>query len=217
MSLGFQHPFTCTIAGPSRSGKTVFVQKLLQACELYIEPAPARVVWVYGVPNEAQMKRIQDSTPNYAIQFTDQIPGMDEFSVEESTLLIIDDMMHDAGKSKVVADLFTKGSHHRNVSVILILQNLFHQGNRMRDIHLNANYLVLFNNPRDKSQIKHLARQSFPDYKNFLVDAYSKACSKPHGYLVLDFTVSTPADHRVSTGIFPPDIVRVFIPSSKQN
>jgi hypothetical protein len=27
-----------------------------------------------------------------------------------------------------VCDLFTKGSHHRNISVVLITQNLFHQG-----------------------------------------------------------------------------------------
>jgi Poxvirus A32 protein len=213
MSLGFQHPFTCTIAGPTKSGKTVFVQNLLQACELYIDPRPSRVVWVYGVVNEAQMKNIQNCTPQYNIEFTAQIPELDEFSPDDPTLLIIDDLMHDAGKSKVVSDLFTKGCHHRNISVILILQNLFHQGRLMRDIHTSTNYLVLFNNPRDKSQIRHLERQCFPESKNFLVDAYSKACSKPHGYLIIDFTQSTPQHYRVCTGIFPPDIVRVFVPS----
>ena len=42
-------------------------------------------------------------------------------------LEILDELMTDV-YSKQVCDLFTKGSHHRNISVILITQNLFHQG-----------------------------------------------------------------------------------------
>jgi len=44
--------------------------------------------------------------------------------------------------SKDVFDLFTKSSHHRNISFILITQNLFHQGRFCRDISLNAKYSV---------------------------------------------------------------------------
>jgi len=46
--------------------------------------------------------------------------------------------------SKQVCELFTRASHHRNISVILITQNLFHQGRYCRDISLNAHYLVVF-------------------------------------------------------------------------
>jgi len=46
--------------------------------------------------------------------------------------------------SRDVCDLFTKGRHHRNISVILITKNLFHQGRFSRDISLNAKYLVVF-------------------------------------------------------------------------
>jgi hypothetical protein len=197
MSLGFQHPFTCTIAGPTQSGKTVFVQNLLKACDLYITPAPTRVVWVYGAENHEQRMLIENCNVN--VEFFDQIPGIDEFQPEDQTLLVLDDMMHDGGKNKVVSELFTKGCHHRNVSVIFIVQNLFHQAKWMRDIGTNTHYLILFNNPRDKSQIQYLERQCFPESKNFLVEAYSKACSRPHGYLILDFTQSTPQHYRVST------------------
>ena len=40
-------------------------------------------------------------------------------------LLIIDDLMHEM--NEVVAKLFTKCSHHRNTSVLLLTQNIFHQ------------------------------------------------------------------------------------------
>lgn len=212
MALGFQHPFTCAVAGPTKSGKTVFVRQLLQANEYYITPRLSRIVWVYGIPNEEQFEKIKEVTQQ-PIEFVSTIPDIEEFSPQDNNLLVLDDLMHDAGKSKTVSNLFTKGCHHRNVSVILILQNLFHQGTRMRDIHTSTNYLVIFNNPRDKFQIRHLERQSFPEHKNFLINAYDKVCTtRPFGYLVIDFTQSTPLHYRVSTGIFPPDILKIFIP-----
>jgi hypothetical protein len=48
-----------------------------------------------------------------------------------------------------VASLFTKKSHHRNISIMYIVQNLFHH----RTISLNAHYMVLFQNLTDVSQI----------------------------------------------------------------
>ena len=43
-------------------------------------------------------------------------------------LIIIDDQTIETGKDNRIVNLFTKGSHHRNLSVIYIVQNLFHQG-----------------------------------------------------------------------------------------
>jgi len=41
--------------------------------------------------------------------------------------VILFDLLNDV-YSKQVCDLFSTGGHHRNISVILITQNLFHQG-----------------------------------------------------------------------------------------
>lgn len=213
MALGFEHPFTCTIAGPTKSGKTVFVQKLLKAAPFYIHPAPSRIVWAYGIKNEKQENRIKLNSNDLIVDFVEGIPSIEIFSPDDNNLLIIDDLMHDAGRSKQIADLFTKGCHHYNISLILILQNLFHQAKSMRDIHTSTNYLVLFNNPRDISQIKWLERQCFPHYSDYLVDAYRKACTKkPYGYLVLDFCQTTPDQYRLVSGIFPPETLKVYTP-----
>jgi len=67
--------------------------------------------------------------------------------------MVIDDHMEDAGGDERIVNLFTKGSHHRNLSVIYILQNVFHQGKGSRSISLNSHYLVHFKNPRDQLQI----------------------------------------------------------------
>lgn len=215
MALGFEHPFTCIIAGPTKSGKTVFVQKLLQAAPYYITPSPTRIIWITGTLDKQQNENIQYYVPQH-IEFTNQLPDIELLSSDDKNLLIIDDYMNDAGKNNTVANLFTKGCHHQNISVILILQNLFHQGRYMRDIHTSTNYLILYKNPRDKTQINHLSRQCFPENAAFLKDAYNHACSTPFGYIILDFCQTTPDQYRVSSGIFPPDVSKVYIPRTKK-
>jgi len=60
----------------------------------------------------------------------------------EPSLIILDDLLNQV-YGREVCDLFTKGSHHRNISVLLLTQNFFHQGTHCRDISLNAKYVVL--------------------------------------------------------------------------
>jgi hypothetical protein len=102
-----------------------------------------------------------------------------------------------------VCDLFTKGSHHRNISVILITQNIFHQSKHCRDISLNAKYLVLLKNVRDRSQFSRLAQQVYPKNSVDLYDSYLHATAKPHGYLVLDLSQDINDLLRFRTEVFP--------------
>ena len=70
-----------------------------------------------------------------------------------------------------MANLFTKGSHHRNVSVVFLAQNLFPKNKFARTMSLNAHYIVLFKNPKDTSQFANLARQMYPKQWQFDVEA----------------------------------------------
>ena len=54
---------------------------------------------------------------------------MNNFDGNEPVLLIIDDLMQETNES--VVNLFTKGSHHRNVSVMYLAQNLFPKTNSL--------------------------------------------------------------------------------------
>ena len=81
-----------------------------------------------------------------------------------------------------MANLFTKGSHHRNLSVIYIVQNIFHQGTETRNISLNTHYIVVFKSPRDNQQVLTLARQINPGRVPEFMHAYEKATSHPHWY-----------------------------------
>ena len=46
-TVTFKHPFTMIVAGPTRSGKTTWVAKLIQNRLRQIKPTPSRVLWCY--------------------------------------------------------------------------------------------------------------------------------------------------------------------------
>jgi len=119
-------------------------------------------------------------------------------------LIILDDLLNDA-ISKEVCELFTKGSHHRNISVILITQNLFNQGCYCRNISLNAKYLVLLKNARDKNQFMFMARQVYPENSTSPYKAYLNATERPYGYIILDLSQDTNDNLRFRTNVFPTD------------
>jgi hypothetical protein len=58
------------------------------------------------------------------IEFNQGIPedidNADYLDVSQWNLIVLDDLMAQSGKDKRISDLFTKGNHHRNLSIICI-------------------------------------------------------------------------------------------------
>lgn len=206
----FKHPFSMVVAGPTMSGKTTFIKDLLHY-PAYIQPTPRKIIWCYGAFNEQQFRIILKDS-NYPIQFHEGLPNIDDISPDDNVFIILDDLMTSVGKSAEIARLFTQGMHHKNISVALIVQNVFHQGRKMRDISLNTKYFILFKTPRDASQINILSRQIFPHYGNYLADAFRQATERAHGYLIVDLTQETNDNFRLVTNIFPHECCYYFIP-----
>jgi len=125
--------------------------------------------------------------------------------------LIIDDLMHEADER--VSKIFTRVSHHKNLSVLHLTQNLFYGSKQNRTISLNSHYLVVFKNTRDATQISHLASQMYPGKSKFLIEAYRDATSKPFGYLLIDLKPDTEDQLRIRSNIFPDDAATcVYVP-----
>lgn len=210
MDLRLKHPFTSCVAGPTSCGKSYFVEKLIlegiKCCNTKFED----ILWCYSGwhPDISSLSSI--------IKYQQ---GIEDITREDCTvprLIIIDDLMRESGSS--IVDLFTRGSHHSNTSVIFITQNIFHQSKGFRDISLNTHYLVLFKNPRDSAQIAHLARQIFPSGPKYIQEAYKDSTDRPHGYLLVDLTQSTPDHCRIRTNILgekEPGYPVIYIPKDK--
>ena len=137
----------------------------------------------------------------------------DSLSPEQRNILVLDDQMGVASSSKSVADLFTRGSHHRNLTVIYLMQNVYNQGKSQWTISLNSHYSLEFRNGRDASQFLTMAYQICRRDGQWLVDSFTDATSEPYGYLVLDHHPLTPEDQTVVTNIFPGEQLIYYINS----
>ena len=82
----------------------------------------------------------------------------------------------DFAYSGKMSDIFTKGLHHLYIIIVLITQNLFHQGPSSRDISLNSKYRVVFKKVRYKTQIVHLVRQVYLENISSFHKTYLEAC-----------------------------------------
>ena len=188
------HPFTSVISGPTGSGKSVFVRRFVHNIKHMMTPIPDRILWCYG-----EYQTLYGTVDG--VDFHQGLPDLDTLDPREKHLIILDDLMDETDQR--VASLFTKKSHHRNISVMYIVQNLFHRGKHHRTISLNAHYMVVFKNPRDVSQIMALAHQMYPQRTKYFLEAYTAATARPHGYLVIDMKQDTPDILRLRSHIFP--------------
>ena len=110
-----------------------------------------------------------------------------------------------------VVDIFTKISHHWNLSIVYLTPNLFYKNKQTRTLSLNSHYIVLFKNARDATQVANLSASDVPRYIAFMIEALKNATSAPYGYLLIDPKQETDDKLRLRTGIFPGDVQYVFL------
>ena len=205
----FKHPFTCMIAGPSKSGKTTLLKKFLTNNNIIIDKSIETITYCYTRWQDS-FHELDEVEPK--IKFNQGLPSIDELSSSNNNLIILDDLMREAGVENAIYDIFTVDSHHKNISVFFLTQNLFPKEKNARTISLNCNYIILLNNPRDRNQILHLARQMFPNDTNFLIESFNDAVeSRLYGYLFLDLTQTTKNTYRVQTGVCPDEDRIVYL------
>ena len=176
---------------------------------------PDNIVLIY-TSFQPLYRELQEKNEN--IRFIKGLPDSfdDEtlFPSDSTHLVILDDLIFQASNHPEVVRIFTQYRHHRNMSVIMLTQNIFHQDKFSRTISLNCNYLVLFKNPRDKLQMNILAQQMFPSRKKYFLESLEDATRQPHSYLLLDLTHHCPDQFRLRTGLLPGEWPAVYLPKS---
>lgn len=201
-------PFCMVISGPTKSGKSTLVKELIERRQEIIYPAPERVIYHFGADQPKLFQNLKETVP--MIEFNKGMPT--EFGDElcTPTLVIIDDLMEECLKSTDLLNVFIRGSHHYNVSVIFISQLFYHPG--LRPLTLNASYVCLFKNPRDTNSVSILGRQMNCNKQNHYMDQAYKCCmQKPHGYIFIDLTQDANDDMRLRDSVFPDIGTTVFV------
>ena len=104
------------------------------------------------------------------MRFEEGLPSANMFDSTTRNLIVIDDLMVETDER--VTTLLP----------VYLVQNLFPKNKESRTISLNSKYMVVFKNPRDASQMAHLARQMYPGRAKFVQEAFEDGTdTRDHG------------------------------------
>jgi hypothetical protein len=191
------------LVGASCSGKTVMLLEMIK--HNLFEYKVKNVLCCYLV-HQPIYDEMVDYVPNFVLhQGLPQKAFVDEFLDENEghTLIIFDDLGHVLGSNPDIASYFSVGTHHRNFTLVIMLQQLYFKGVHSKLIQLNTSYLVLFRQLRDVSQVGILSRQMYPSNWKEFIKIYEDATSEPYGYLIVNTHPQSDPNLRLLTKIFP--------------
>ena len=109
------------------------------------ETAPSQVHYCYGAWQDG-FRPMKDE----GVVFHEGIPDHQELAKwfpKGRGVLVLDDLMDEGSGDKRVLDLFTKHSHHQNITVLYLCQDMFPVGKYAKSISRNAHYIVAFKAP----------------------------------------------------------------------
>ena len=111
LDFHFKHPTTIQVSLHPRCSITRLVRRILE--KQLIQPFATRIIWVFSEwQPDYNLIRERYSGIKFEKGWRDDI--FDSLSPEQLNILVLDDQMGVASSSTSVADLLTKGSHHRN-------------------------------------------------------------------------------------------------------
>ncbi len=177
--LKFRTPCTILVSGPSQSGKTSFTLRLVQNVNQMFTTTPQEIIWCYG-----EYQNAFEKLPGN-VKLVQGLPNIEELRSDRDKprLLVVDDLMIEGNAGNAITELACRGSHHLNITLLFLVQNVFYKG--QRDCRLNSQYLVLFKSPADQLQITNLAKQMYEKKSGILQEAFRDATLKRHGYLLI--------------------------------
>ncbi|CAC5384060.1 unnamed protein product [Mytilus coruscus] len=123
----------------------------------------------------------------------------DFFDPKKRNMIILDDLMSTSAKDSRINELFTEGSHPRNLSVVVLNQNLYFEMDPTQ--RRNCHYLVLFNNPIDRLPVMTIGRQMYPSKSDFYLQKFEESTSRPYGFLLVDLKPGKTESSRLRTDV----------------
>ena len=130
------HPFedcsTIGLYGPSCSGKSTFVKRVLENKNVMFVTEPHKILYCYGIWTP-EYENIETKLSN--VTFKKGLPSQEEienFADGNHNLICLDDLMSQICSTLWTDQLFTMCSHHLKLSVVFVSQNLFPQSKNFR-------------------------------------------------------------------------------------
>lgn len=211
--LRFKTNAKLLLSGPSGSGKTFFVYNLIKNHNILFKQKFTKIIFLYHIYQEIYdkiKKECQipiDFIQNSEIDFENFMLN----SNVDNNLIIIDDQIL-VSDINIFTKLFTIWTRHKNISTIFITQKLFINNENYRIISDNADYIILFSNPRNLTSISILGSQILPGDTKIFKTIYHEATGEPFSHLLCDFTQDQLSAFRFRSNYFKEDgIIKVYI------
>lgn len=199
--LLLKHPFNLIISGGTGSGKTDWLARLIHEREKIINTKFERICYHYGIFTNRVLYFQKVGIETYP-----GVPDPQKYFKTNNppTLLILDDLILETSE-QFLQTLFTKASHHCNISSIFITQHLF--AKQLKVARANTHYFVLMRNPQNLREVRDFGQQIFPKNLTYFFSAYSDSVEPLFGYLFLDLHTQSPPLLKLRTNIFENTII----------
>ena len=151
-------PCRLAISGPSESGKSRFLTKLILFRDSVFSESFDRIIYSYPKSDNSNSTRefietLQDIST--MIEIIQGIPDIKSMLGDEKVLIIIDDQSEIVMNDSDILSICFVHSHHANISLIFTVQNLFLKSSHGKSIARNLTGLVVFKNLADVISIQY--------------------------------------------------------------
>ena len=210
--ISLNWPFKVVLCGISGSGKTKFVQNLIDKISIVSTEIPDKIIFVYKEEQDIYKSINSSFSNNEFIQdLNDDFMEKNLFeSKDDKKLMVVLDDQYYSKNLAIVGELYLVTARHRSISVIFLTQSIFNNPN-LKNISRNSTHIILFKNIRLQEPYI-LFSQFFPGKNRSipLRNLYDKLMREDYGYLLIDCTVNCHSFLRFRSDIFKP-IVRIFL------
>ena len=207
----FQVPSSICVTGPSQSGKSEWIVRLIQNRHQLFATDFQEII--YCIPENLYhhqnpiFEKIRTYFPT--AQLIAGLPDTLKLNLTFDTqpkLLIIDDLMSEFLASYDMVKLLSIEVHHYNITTIFTLHNLFAPSKYGRTHARNVNYKVLFCNRLDLREARNISLQ-ICNQPNFIAESFdflNREFPTEPAYVVVDGHIKAPFKKLfVRSRIFP--------------
>jgi hypothetical protein len=182
--------------GPPGSGKSSYCVKLLKYQKYLYEHVVDKIIYVYS----AWQTNYDELNALFGSKITFMCGMPPDFSIFKSCILVIDDQMNSLSDDFMQTVICN--SHHKNVTLIVLVQELF-ANNYVKRVRKNSHYISFLKTPY-LLDISIFARKIYTGscFKAFMDGFKFVMQQKKYPHLLLDLHAETPDELRIRYDIF---------------
>ena len=133
-------PFAAFIIGCTGSGKSMTILRWLRYPDRVFREKFRNIYYFYGSCHQKIFNHKKLSHVKFSNNMKLLAKLIKTRHPKPGILIVLDDLMTKMANDKTILDLYTKGSHHNNISVINVVQNIFFKSPLMVTLKENSQY-----------------------------------------------------------------------------